>query len=431
MAEIADFLRDGSLSAGELTARLDVSPATLMRRVRAASHEVVRIGASHATRYGLRRELQTIGASEVPIFRVNAEGQPAPVGRLVFLAGEESVWLPGGMVFDGLPPELADMRPTGFMGRSFTSRFPELPVPARVDDWSDQHTIVALARRGEDMPGNLIIGDESLERWYANEIVAVTRDDYPAMAEAATAGDVRGSSAGGERPKFGAFVDGRHVLVKYVGQGGLVAERWRDLVAMEDIALTMLRDAGNPASTAQLIDTPSHRFLEVERFDRVAARGRLPAMTLAAVHPRATDTWAQAARQMADARTLSAEDAIFLQLFEAFGRLIANTDRHQYNIALLPELSGIGEAMTINARRYTLAPAFDQLPMLYAPTSDGQVPAREYTRPAPSADTWDVWEEATDLAISFWERAAEDRRITEAMRAVARDNRHIIKTAVP
>lgn len=426
MAEITDILRDGSLSTGELTARLGVSPATLMRRVRAAGTTVVRMGRSHATRYGLRRELHIFGASEVPLFRVDAEGRPAPVGRLVFLAGEESAWLPGGVVFDGVPAEIADMRPSGFMGRAFTTRFPELPVPDRVDDWSDEHTIIALARRGEDLAGNLIIGDESLQRWYDDPPVTSARDDYVALADTATAGDVRGSSLGGERPKFGAFVDGRHMMVKYVGQGGRVAERWRDLLAMEANALTVLKDAGQPASSAQLIDTPSHRFLEVERFDRVGERGRLAVMTLAAMHPRATDTWAQAARQMDDARLLSAQDAESLQLFEAFGRLIANTDRHHYNIALFPELSGEGEAMAITTRRFTLAPAFDQLPMLYAPTSDGQLPEREFMRPAPSADTWGVWDEATKLATLFWERAAQDPRITEAMRAIAQDNRQII-----
>ena len=82
--------------------------------------------------------------------------------------------------------------------------------------------------------------------------------------------------------------------------------------------------------------------------------------------------------------------------------------------------------MTITTSRFTLAPAFDQLPMLYAPTSDGQLPEREFTRPAPSADTWGVWDEATKLATLFWERAAQDPRITEATRTIAQGNRQII-----
>ena len=422
MPEISDLLLQGSLPAAELTARLGVSPPTLMRRVNAAGNAIVRIGASHATRYGLRQDIRTLGNSEVPLFRVSSDGRPAPVGRLVFLAGDESAWLPGGVVFDGLPPEISDMCPSGFMGRTFTTRFPELPVPPRVDDWSDEHVIVALARRGEDLPGNLIVGDESLERWYAHEPVNTSRDDFPAMAEAASLGDIRGSSAGGERPKFSAFVEDKHVLVKYVGRGGPVAERWRDLLVMEKIALDVLSDAGHPASTSQIIDTPSHLFLEVERFDRVGMRGRTPAMTLSAVYPRAMDTWAQAARQLSDAHMISAKDAVRLQLFEAFGRLIANTDRHNYNVVLFPKLTGEGEATTIESRSCSLAPAFDQLPMMYAPTSDGQVRERDFKMPAPTADTWDVWDDAKDLAISFWERAAQDERVTRPMRTIAETN---------
>lgn len=221
------------------------------------------------------------------------------------------------------------------------------------------------------------------------------------------------------------FADGRHVLVKYAGQGGDVAERWRDLLALENIALGVVRDAGSPAANAELIDSSTHRFLEVERFDRVGMRGRRAAMTLAAVHHRATDTWAEAARSMADAGTLSRDDATTLQRLDAFAQLIANTDRHQYNVVLFPE-GRDGERMVVGARRYRLAPAFDQLPMLYAPTGDGQIPLRRFTRSTPSADTWSVWEEALELARDFWERATHDVRVSAGMREIARVNRTIL-----
>jgi hypothetical protein len=426
MPDIIDALRNGSLPAGELTARLGVSPATLMRRVRAAGGRVVRIGASHATRYGLRRELPGLDGSEVPLFRISSDGRAVPVGRLVFLAGEECAWLPAGVIFDGLPPELADMRPSGFIGRTFTRQFPELPVPERFDDWSDHHIVIALARRGEDMPGNLVIGDESIARWFEHTTPAVTRADYPSLAEAATAGDIRGSSAGGDRPKFGVFADGRHVLVKYAGRDGPVADRWRDLLALEDLALAVLRESGPAAVAAELSDTATHRFLEIERFDRVGARGRRPVMTLAAVHERATDTWARAARFMADAGMLSRDDATALQLLDAFAQLIANTDRHHYNIALFPRFAGEGESMSATAPRYVLAPAFDQVPMLYAPTGGGELPRRTFARPAPTGDTWAVWDGAVERAMEYWRRAAKDRRLSEEMRAVARANADVV-----
>lgn len=428
MSDLTATLTNGSLPAGELTARLGISPATLMRRVRAAGEAVVRIGASHATRYGLRREVPGLGASEIPLFRIGLAGRPAPVGRLVFLAGEESAWLPAGVVFDGLPPELADMQPSGFIGRHFARRFPELPVPERVDDWSDHHTLIALSRRGEDLPGNLIVGDESFSRWFEHEPLSVTRADYPSLARSLTAGDIRGSSAGGDRPKFAVFADGRHVLVKYAGRDGPVAERWGDLLALEELALGVLRQAGHPAVDATFIETRTHRFLEIPRFDRDGVRGRRAVMTLAAVHGRATDSWAQAARSMTDAGMLSRREGETLRLLDAFARLIANTDRHHYNIALLPELTGAGEAMMPMARRYTLAPAFDQVPMLYAPTNDGQLPERRFSPPGPAADVWDRWDEAAELATEFWRRAADYTRVSDDMRAIARVNADAVRS---
>ena len=423
MSALTDQLQRGVVRAGRLTDALGISPQTLMTRVRAEGDSVVRIGRGRATRYGLRRVVSGLARSDLPLFRVDGTGRPVPVGRLFILAGNETAWLSSGVVFAGLPPEVADMRPSGFMGRAFATQQPDLRVPLRISDWSDDHTLVALARRGDDFPGNLILGDESIERWSSNPPSPATRDDYPDFAEAATAGDPPGSSAGGERPKFGTYTEGRHYLVKFIAQGDSVtALRWLDLLSLEALALEVLRDGGVAAANAKLIETRTYRFLEVERFDRIGERGRRAMMTLAAAHDDLSDTWAHAATRLAGARLLSTEDARRLQLYEAFARLIANEDRHHHNIALFPEHSGAGETMAAEPRRYTLAPAFDQLPMLYAPTSDGQLPDREFVRPTPSADTWDVWSQACTLATTFWRRASENDRLSTSMREIATNN---------
>jgi hypothetical protein len=269
---------------------------------------------------------------------------------------------------------------------------------------------------------NLILGDESIERWFTNRPAEISRDDYPALARAATVGELIGPSAGGERPKFGAYCAGRHVLVKFVGYADSVAQRWRDLLALEHLALKTLRDAAFPAASSELIDTPSHRFLEVERFDRVGARGRRAAMSLAAVHRGLADPWARAARRLLEARLIKKEDADRLRLFDAYARLIANVDRHHYNIVLFPILRGQGEAMAAEAETYALAPAFDQVPMLYAPTGDGQLPERAFELPMPTAETLDVWGAARSLAVTFWQSASEDSTVSDAMRRAASGN---------
>jgi hypothetical protein len=151
------------------------------------------------------------------MFRIDEQGAARPAGELFTLAARQSVWMPAGLVSNGLPIELADARPSGFLGRHFAATHADLRLPARVADWSDHHILSAMSRRGEDAPGNLLIGDETFARWQALELVSRTRGEYPALAEATIEGHPPGSSAGGERPKFGVMVDGRHMLVNSRG----------------------------------------------------------------------------------------------------------------------------------------------------------------------------------------------------------------------
>ena len=75
-------------------------------------------------------------------------GGDSPFGTLVSRQGDQ----PPGQVID--PIELVDARPSGFLGRHFAIQHGDLRLPARLTDWSDHHILLALARRGEDLPGN-------------------------------------------------------------------------------------------------------------------------------------------------------------------------------------------------------------------------------------------------------------------------------------
>ncbi|MEO6213579.1 MAG: hypothetical protein ABIP65_08125 [Vicinamibacterales bacterium] len=57
-------------------------------------------------------------------------------------------------------------------GRHVASLHADLRCPPRLADWSDHHLLIAMSRRGEDLPGNLIVGDESFARWQELEIVS-------------------------------------------------------------------------------------------------------------------------------------------------------------------------------------------------------------------------------------------------------------------
>jgi hypothetical protein len=355
-----------------------------------------------------------LDTSRFPVFRILETGTARSEGELFTLVARQTVWMPRGTVSDGLPIELADARPSGFLGRHFAAMHADLRLPARLIDWSDHHILLALSRRGEDLPGDLIVGDESFARWQALDIPVRTRGDYPDLAEATIAGHPPGSSAGGERPKFGAFVDGRHVLVKFAARGGAgdaVARRWCDLLVLEALALNVVSSRGVPAARTSIIDTDSHYFLESDRFDRVRIRGRVAVLSLAAVQDDPADPWARAAVLLRDAGRLSHDDARRLQWLDAFGALIANTDRHPYNVVFY------ADGATLR-----LAPAFDQVSMLYAPTADGQMPPRTFAPPYATADTLEVWDDARAAAREFWQLASDDARVSDDVRTFSAAN---------
>jgi hypothetical protein len=418
MSTVSAELSRGVLRAAELRERLRVSPATLMRIVRDAALDVVRIGRGRATQYALRQHWPNLDNSRFPLFRITDTGAAVLAGELITLAARQSVWMPAGRVSDGLPVELVDARPSGFLGQHFAAIHADLRLPPRLTDWSDHHVLTAMSRRGEDLPGNLLVGEESFARWQALENVAPTRNEYPTLANATIAGHPPGSSAGGDRPKFGVLVDGRHMLVKFAARGGatdVVARRWCDLLVLEGVALDVVGSRGISAARTNVIETPSHWFLESERFDRVGVRGRRGVLSLAAIHDDPADPWARAATSLREAGRLTDEDARRLRWLDAFGALIGNTDRHQYNILFFTE-EGIPR----------LAPAFDQVSTLYAPTADGQVPPRAFTVPNLTSDTLDVWDDARNAARQFWVRGGEDARLSDDVRAICAGNAQLL-----
>lgn len=414
VAELMEYLAfAGVARPAALRAELRVSPQTLSRLVAEAGEDVCRIGQARATQYARTRSLEGLGRS-LPVFRVDEAGEVSSAGALRLLWGSRTLWeeAEASTLFAGLPPALVDMAPQGFLGHGFSARFPELRLPPRLSDWSDDHRLLALALRGEDCVGDLIVGDESLRRSFARPLEEVAPDDYPRLADR-SAGEVVGSSAGGERPKFGAFSRGRHVLVKFAsGEDSAAARRWRDLLWCEWQALETVTTAGHPASRGQCLDVANWRFLEVERFDRAGPRGRRPVLSLAALnneHLGRPDTWTAAAPLLLAAPfSLPPQDAAHLRWLDVFGQLIGNTDRHFGNVAFR-----VGSDGTL-----LLAPAYDMLPMILAPAGE-VVAARRFEPAPPTGSTLEVWKDAASWARRFWAEVRDHGELEPEVRGFA------------
>lgn len=423
----------GHASGPALQQRLGVSQPTLSRQLAPllAGGQVVAVGAARARRYLMPREVEGVGR-QVSIHAVGVDGALQAFGTLYPLAGggfwmDEADKAHGQSAFhDSLPWFLFDMRPQGFLGRGFAAAHPALQLPANLQHWSDDHILKALVNAGEDLPGNLVVGAAAFDRFLGlpsplrsrAPVVHDPATEYPARAAQALGQTQAGSSAGGEQPKFSAVRNGHPVLVKFSpADDSAAAERWRDLLICEALALQTLTEAGIGAAATELVEAGGRVFLESRRFDRTPQGGRVGMVSLE-VYDRQYigqgTNWVDTARRadQAGPERLSADDVRTITLLDAFGALIANTDRHHGNISLL-----------LREHRWQLAPAYDMLPMLYAPVA-GEVVPRDFTAqpPRPTVHTLPVWPRARELATRFWQRAADDQRISAGFRATAMAN---------
>ncbi len=375
---IRQQLSAGPIPARQLIDSIGVSQPTVSRALAALGDEVVRLGAARSIQYALRDRSRGFG--DLPVYRVDGDGRISHVGDLVPVRPEGYV-MPRengkALHSDGLPWWLMDMKPQGYLGRAYAARHGEaLGLPANVNRWSDADAIRALLAQGHDLVGNLLLGNLARARFTSADdpppiAHAAKPASYVALAAEAARGELPGSSAGGEQPKFTAYAEtehgSRHVIVKFSDPvESSISERWRDLLLAEHLALQTLRAAGVPAAASWIHDHAGQRFLEVERFDRVGIRGRRALFSLLAVDAEfvglGTGPWPAAARRLVGVKTIHPEAAVGASLLWAFGTLIGNSDMHFGNLSFMTEQGG---------RPYDLAPCYDMSPMGFAPRSSG------------------------------------------------------------
>lgn len=409
---LSQLRRSGLASSRQLTDALGISRETLSQLIRAAGSRLQRFGQTRSIRYGAIRSLPGMPVP-IPVHEVDEHGTVHRRAELYPVEGGGHVLqeTSGYQVYPGLPPWVEDMRPQGYLGRGFAARHPDLLLPQRTDDWSGEQMLGAIARRGEDCPGALIVGAESLERYLVQDIAPVDVADFPALA--IKAGEaVLGSSVGGEFPKFGVVCRDRHVLVKFTGDDNSAAtSRWRDLLVCEHLALETLRAHQLAAAISTLHDVGGRRFLEVERFDRVRLRGRRGLLSMQAVYDGYIDgscaTWLDVANAMLRQRLLPESDCDTVALLTAFSMLIGNTDRHFGNLSFLTDYH----------RHFRLAPAYDILPMALQPR-DGRIPDQYEIRIAGQVSL-PTWRRAAELAERYWQSVSQDTRVSSVFHSLA------------
>lgn len=422
----------GALSAAELAKRLGISQPSLSRLTQSISDELLVVGRARATRYVLRRTLPEC-STPLPLYEIDAGGKTRTLARL------HPFWPRGVYVeslssnlqselFDDLPYFLHDMRVAGFLGRLVPRQHPDLGLPQDINLWSGDHHLSYLARFGWNTGGNLIVGEQALQRYVENIAtpphsisVATRARHYPRLAQDVLSAGPVGSSAAGEQPKFLTWRGPKAtaVLVKFsppVSQS--VGRRIADLLIAEHIAHFVLREHGHASTQSQLIITPTQVFLEMERFDRTAL-GRRGLMSLAALdlqYVGKLESWPSTATILAKQGHLDAATLLQINWLHLFGQLIANTDMHLGNLSVFTSATQI----------QSLAPAYDMLPMLYAP-QQGHLPTRTFAPPLPPPHTdAPMWGDACQAAEQFWLLVHKDKRVSAGFRKIAGQNAGLV-----
>lgn len=334
----------------------------------------------------------------VPIYVVREDAKVERLGQWVHAAKRLELEREGfpflgvgtHQIEGDLPWIFWDMAPSGYMGAKFAKKFPELRLPERTQVWGVEEALRAVSLRGEDLSGNLLIGDESKVRFF--ELAHLIRtnqqmafDDEQLRSAMDESFDSGGSSLGGDRPKAIVRVKrgpGREVfecLVKFSPDRRTeFGNRWANLLAIEALCAATLSSAGLRTPNVGLSDSVEgkRRVLAVVRFDRTPAGGRRGAATL---------WWLAASRGEADLPApavlsslrndgiLDAESVNQCELAHSFSSAIGNTDAHLGNYGLT--FDGRGKA--------SLAPIYDVLPMVFAPRHDELPDERVTVRPGP------------------------------------------------
>lgn len=455
VSHLIRVLRTGSQTGQNLCDRLKISRPTLSRLMedcqRAHPGFLCRIGAARSTRYAWAKTMEDAADQPwaIPVHHVDRQGALQAVGTLTVLEADEYLLqpnndlarrFPNGWIrthYEGIPWFLQDIRPQGYLGRALAQRLfgqsNDIAVasnlPEHIHQWNDDQVLQVISRAGDDLPGNFLVGDLSAERFLHQQRLNVHAEDRPVVYARRVHDLISGqwiphSSAGGEQPKFTACVTdsgnniARQVIVKFsppIQDLSIAAQRWRDLLLAESHALSVLTRHGfSAANTNTLQGSDGRWFLESTRFDRIGQYGRAPVFSLRSIILEAAGDlpgWIQSAEMLHSNAHIDAITMEQVFLLDAYGHFIGNTDRHPWNLSFtLTEHA--------NSARFVLAPAYDMLPMQYAPDAQGSmVPG--FRTVAPYFANHDMVPVARDLAMLFWSDVANDQRISQNFREMA------------
>jgi hypothetical protein len=426
---ITNYLKRGPSTSKEIQAATGLSQSTIARQIRDLGDRVVQIQIGRTVKYAATCNAFNSN-DKIPLSVIDNSGKNILIayvrplnsgGFFVEPTGPASFLFLGEQkdgVYDDLPYFLLDLKPQGFLGRQISQKIASQcdDFPSDPRNWTSSHIGRYLISNGDDLPGNFIFGEQALLRLRQRPIT-VFEKDYPEIANRVMNGELAGSSAGGEQPKFTAFNGDTqsHVIVKFSSEGeNEVATRWRDILITEYHAAKIVNDNIFPSATSRLLEMNGRLFLESQRFDRIGMFGRSSMISLQMIDAEYAglgSNWPKVMRALFNKNMVHEQDVLNAENLWYFGHLINNTDMHLGNLSL-----------SIDGDSFKLLPMYDMCSMGFAPKSGGEV--RSFVFETLRLQDTDINEEqfetVTKAAHDFWETVAHDNRISDQFKKYLR-----------
>lgn len=425
-SDIADLLMRGPATSKEIQLHTGLSQPAVSRQLMRMGDNIIKFSNGRTPQYALTRNAFG-GNDKLPLSMVDAHGNTVLAAYIRPLAHggffvEQATGMPPLLlgesktgIYKDLPYFLLDLAPQGFLGRQIAgemaSQNSDFPTDPRY--WNTNHIGRYLISNGDDLPGNFKFGEQALLR-VRRKPAYTSENDYPSLADSVLSGVIPGSSAGGEQPKFTAFCGDRlaHVIVKFSPIGNNeVARRWRDILITEYHATEAIHAKDFPAAETRLIDKEGRLFLESQRFDRTGEYGRMSMISLQSIDAEFTgigSNWPQVMGALLKKELISWQHVFDVECLWNFGRLINNSDMHLGNLSL-----------AVDGTVFRLLPLYDMCSMGFAPKSGGEVPEYNFIPPAPKVvnlPDLTAMDFIIDMARDFWNRVANDNRISDELK---------------
>ena len=423
-------MSENLVSAAQLSDFLNISLSTVSRQLNQliAGGVVVRFGKGKNTRFIYLREVPDVD-QPVIVREINEQAKISVVRKL-WITHQGSLMETGNELqhYNGLPWYFLDLKPSGFIGRSIAEYASHrINTPIKLENWSHDDLLRYLVNFHNETPSHFEFFANykpRLLRYNAKPQRKILKD-YDNYVDTLDQTIDIDSSAGGEQPKFNYRLHDsdnnsiKSYLVKFspkLGVGNPIAERVKDLLVCEHVALAVLAEYNGHAVSTTLQRSDDRLYLEIIRFDRVPVHymeGQVGVVSLDAVINQYIGSqplnWVEASIGLKEKGILSESDAHLLQTWFAYSCFIGNNDTYNENVCLfLKELKTNG-----------LTPAFDISPMIYMPTM-GDIPSPEIRIKKPNNIDGECWALGRKLGLNFWSQVVKNKTLSDDFVGIAK-----------